>query len=128
MKFLTGRVATLQAEASLIPQIAAIAAATAKYRNLAGALADGYVYAGVDCIPTAGIHYVRGSWPSDDLLDPLQPEFLMYAPGAGGLTLVAVEYAVPTRFRRPTFLGGTFEEYAGGPGEPIWGLHIGSGN
>jgi hypothetical protein len=124
VRFLNGRVATLQQEAALIPQLAEIAAATGKYRDVANAHADGYIHAGAACIPTAGIHYQRGGWPSDDKLDPLQPEFLMYAPTDAGLSLVAVEYAVPARFPRPTFLGGTFETYTGGPGEPIWYLHV----
>jgi cell division protein FtsB len=125
VKFLNARVTALQEEASLIPRLAEIAVATSKYRSLDGALADGYVHAGVPCIPNAGVHYVRGGWPDDDVLDPLRPEFLMYAQVAGALKLVAVEYAVPARFPRPTFLGGTFEMYSGAlGGQPVWGLHV----
>jgi cell division protein FtsB len=127
VRFLKGRVTSLQQDAeqqtALIPQLAEISAATGRYRELANALADGYVqHSG--CIPTAGTHYMRGGWPSDDVLNPLEPEFLMYASIGGSLKLVAVEYAVPARFPQPKFLGGTFEIYAGGPGEPIWFLHV----
>lgn len=49
----------------------------------------------------------------------------MYAQVAGALKLVAVEYAVPARFPRPTFLGGTFGMYSGAlGGQPVWGLHV----
>jgi hypothetical protein len=122
--FLNGVLATLQPQVALIPQLAEIAEATGDYRQLANALADGYVHAGVACIPQAGIHYVRQGWPTDDLLDPLRPEFLMYVPSGGGLKLVAVEYAVPMRFSRPTLFGQVFQRYAGGPGESIWYLHV----
>lgn len=127
VRHLNRRVTSLQREAqqeaALIPRLAEIAAATGRYRDLANALADGYVqHSG--CIPTAGIHYMRGGWPNDNVLDPLEPEFLMYAPVGGRLELVAVEYAVPAKFPQPKFLGGTFEIYAGGPGEPIWFLHV----
>ena len=125
VKVLSGLVATMQPQVALIPQLAEIAAATGEYRTVANALADGYVYAGVACIPKAGIHYAKGAWPTDDLLDPLRPEFLMYAPSGSGLKLVAVEYAVPARFARPTLFGRPFDSYSGGlGGEPLWFLHV----
>ena len=124
LSFVNGRIASLQQEATAIPQLAAIAAATGRYREVANAVADGYVRVDAPCLPTAGYHYVRGAWPTDNALDSLKPEFLMYAPSSAGLTLVAVEYAVPARFPRPMFLGGTFENYSAGPGEPIWYLHV----
>jgi len=118
------RATSLEQEAALFPQLAEIAAATGRYRELANARADGYVKAEERCVPTAGFHYVRGEWPNDNVLDPLEPEFLMYAPSGGSLKLVALEYAVPMRFPRPTFLGQRFGAYNGGPGEPIWYLHV----
>ena len=121
VSFLTGRVTALQAESAAIPQLAEIAAATARYRDLANALADGYVHAGAPCLPNAGIHYGKGGWAADNVIDLLQPDFLMYSPSG---KLVAVEYAVPTRFPRPTLFGQPFFEYTGGPGEPIWYLHV----
>ena len=109
---------------ALIPQLAEIAAATARYRTLSSALADGYVHAGAACIPTAGITDVKGSWPTDAVLDPLEPEFLMYATVGGAMKLLAVEYAVPMRFPQPTLFGHPFTADTGGPGEPIWYLHV----
>ena len=125
VKFLNARVAALQEEASLIPRLAELAVATAKYRSLDAALADGYVHAGVACIPQAGVHYARGGWPEDEVLDLARPEFLMYAQVGGAQKLVAIEYAVPARYPRPSFLGGTFEPYSGGlGGQPLWALHV----
>jgi cell division protein FtsB len=125
VKFLNARVAALQEEATLTPQLAEMAVATAKYRTLDNALADGYVYAGVPCIPKAGVHYVLGGWPDDDVLDALRPEVLMYAQVAGVQKLVALEYAVPARYPRPKFLGGTFEMYSGAlGGHRMWFLHV----
>ena len=62
-------------------------------------------------MPLAGVHYVKGGWPSDGVLDPLEPEFLMYAPSAGGPQLVAVEYAVLSKFGGNAF--GVPMHYAG---------------
>ena len=124
LAFIDGVVKTLQPQVESIPQLAEIAAATGAYRNLANALADGYVHAGATCIPRAGIHYMRQGWPTDDLIDPLRPEFLMYMSSGGGFKLVAVEYAVPMRFSRPTLFGQVFQRYGGGPGKPIWYLHV----
>ena len=43
-----------------------------------------------------GYHYFNKSLIDDLTVDPLKPEGLVYAPGAGGrLQLAAVEYVVP---------------------------------
>ena len=125
VSFLGGRVATLQGEVALIPQLAGIAMATGKYRDVATALADGYVKRKVPCIPRAGYHYVNAAL-LDNVVDPLRPEILVYGPGGGGLLkLVAVEYAVPVGFPRPTLFGVAFDNDEGGiRGEPLWVLNI----
>ena len=42
-----------------------------------------------------GIHFVNGDFVGDTVLDPLQPEALVYEPGKHGqLKLVALEYIV----------------------------------
>ncbi|MGC4001390.1 MAG: hypothetical protein QM767_29605 [Anaeromyxobacter sp.] len=83
--------------AGLNAQLAQVRRVTARYHDVAAALADGYVPAS-DCEQSPagvmGIHYVNPS-RLDLALDPLQPEVLLYVPWEGGLKLVAVEYVQP---------------------------------
>jgi hypothetical protein len=82
--------------------VADVRAATAKYHEVAAAVADGYGLlrdaAGIACIDspagTMGVHYVKGAL-LDGAIDPLHPEALVYEPlRGGGLKLVAVEYVM----------------------------------
>jgi hypothetical protein len=81
-----------------------IRVATAKYHNIATALANGYVpfvdINGVSCIAEPGmggmgVHFVNPALIQDPAIDPRQPEALVYAPGPDGtLRLAALEYLV----------------------------------
>ncbi len=78
--------------------LAAVRHATAKYHDVEKALADGYV-AAPHCVSVPelggmGYHYIKPSLATDLVLDPLQPELLLYAPSGNGLRLVGVEYFV----------------------------------
>jgi hypothetical protein len=83
---------------------AAAAAATARFHDLADAQQAGYgvfrdknEIACIDNQPVGGmgIHYVNGSLVGDAVLDPAQPEALVYAPNADGQPkLAALEYIV----------------------------------
>jgi hypothetical protein len=83
---------------------AATKPATARYHDLSKAEAAGYGLltdaAGIACIDNQpvggmGVHYVKGSLVGDTVLDPEQPEALVYAPNAAGhLKLAALEYIV----------------------------------
>ena len=78
--------------------IADTEAGTAKYRNFAAALADGYVG---PANPTATEHYSNIPYTVDGrVLDPARPEALMYTPTAKGMVLVGVMYLmnVPGEF------------------------------
>ena len=86
------------------PRSQAIRAATAKYHNIATALADGYVpfadLNGVSCIAEPGmggmgVHFVNPALIQDPAINPDQPEALVYAPDRDGtLRLAALEYLV----------------------------------
>jgi len=81
--------------------------ATGRFHNLAAAEQAGYALFpdknGIKCIDNQpvggmGVHYVKGSLVGDTVLDPEQPEALVYAPNAGGqLKLAALEYIVDQR-------------------------------
>jgi hypothetical protein len=78
--------------------------ATARFHDLSKAEAAGYGKfvdaAGIACIESAaaggmGVHYVNGRLVGDAVLDPTQPEALVYQPKpGGGVRLVALEYIV----------------------------------
>ena len=81
--------------------------ATGRFHNLAAAERAGYALFpdknGIQCIDNQpvggmGVHYVKGSLVGDTVLDPEQPEALVYAPNADGqLKLAALEYIVDQR-------------------------------
>ena len=76
----------------------AVRAATARFRSLDTALAEGYVLNG-GCVSgpeqgAMGVHYAKFSL-FDAVLDVNNPEVLVYEPRQGGLHLVAAEYVTP---------------------------------
>lgn len=83
---------------------AATAAATARFHDLDAAKAAGYTLevadtAGIICIADPaggmGIHWASPDLLGDAVVDPAQPEALVYAPNAAGRPkLAAVEYIV----------------------------------
>lgn len=90
--------------------------ATAKYRDPAVALRDGFVqtddchdaaHAGEDpALGAAGEHWVRVDRMADERLDPREPEILLYINTPRGRRLVAVEWAVQRIVRGPPLVGG----------------------
>ncbi|WP_165984236.1 hypothetical protein [Streptomyces sp. YIM 98790] len=80
--------------------------ATATYRNVWGALADGYELAS-PCVPGMGFHFLRSVAADQSELEPTEPNVLLYAPLPDGkLRLVAVEYA---SYEPASLLGRTFD-------------------
>jgi hypothetical protein len=74
-----------------------VAAATAKYHNVANAIRKGYVptntCAELPGTGGMGYHYASPRLSSDNRLDPLHPEVLVYAPRPhGSRQLAALEY------------------------------------
>ena len=116
-------------------ELAAMRRATAKYHDVARAEADGYESV-LGCIsgpPGAGdmgYHWTSADAIADGTFDPLEPEFLVYAPraGGGGLHLVALEYYVPdetpTEAEAPELAGEHFHVLPEGhPLYPGYALH-----
>lgn len=81
-----------------------------------------------------GQHYVNGDLVGDDIIDPLQPESVVYEPLADGkMTMVGLEYIVfadvwdPAGEGRepPTLFGQPFNlETAIPDTPPLWALHV----
>lgn len=91
-------------------QLAEVRQVTAQFHRVEAALEAGYelgyvngngvrIITGCVAHPTAGAmgyHYFNQALVDDLVVDPLQPEALVYAPGPNGvLKLAAVEYVVP---------------------------------
>ena len=104
------------------------ASATARYRDVEQATAEGYVQV-TPCISNSelgaqGFHY-RNNALLDGDLDPAKPEILMYIPSKDGMELVGVEYAVPDALVDPTdppsILGQDL--HPAPPGIPLFVLH-----
>lgn len=94
--------------------------ATAKYHDVANALADGYVDGNL-YTSGEGYHYINPLLV-DGTFDPAQPEVLLYSSGPGetGLKLVAVEYVVPNTFPLPEGFTGDDDEWESEEPFPIW--------
>jgi hypothetical protein len=74
-----------------------VRAAVAGYHSFEQAARDGYTVAGEPCISsplgTMGIHAINPGLMDDNVIDPLQPEILLYLRAANGsLKLIGVEY------------------------------------
>lgn len=118
--------------------IAEVRAATAGFRDFSGIEDAGYGKF-LDCfvnndIGGMGQHYVNGDLVGDDVLDPMQPEALVYEPTEDGeMILVAFEYLVfadvwdpdnegreaPMLFNREFHLKTNIPDTP-----PVWALHI----
>jgi hypothetical protein len=118
--------------------IADVREATADFRDFEGVEDAGYGKF-LDCflnneIGGMGQHYVNGDLVGDDVLDPMQPEALVYEPTEDGdMILVAFEYLVfadawdpdntgreaPVLFDREFHLKTNIPETP-----PVWTLHL----
>jgi len=79
----------------------AVREATARYRDQAAAIADGYRRIGPD-FPSMGEHWISIPLIVSGTVDPLRPPILEYAPLHGRPTLVGVAYTQLLRSGRPT--------------------------
>jgi hypothetical protein len=111
--------------------------ATARFRNIEQAFAEGYVENG-GCVsgPEAGamgVHLAKFSL-FDDVLDANNPEVLVYEPRQGALHLVAAEYVTPaaawnaTHPGTPPQLRGHLLHFTNGPNrygpDAFYELHV----
>lgn len=107
-----------------VDQVARVKQATARYRDVANAVADGYADINV-VIPNMGRHYLKQAL-MDSTFDVELPEILVYAPDSSGtLQLVAAEYAVPTNLstKAPEGFRGSADQWFVNEQFNIWTLH-----
>jgi hypothetical protein len=113
-------------------QLAELRRLTAPLHNYEKAKAAGWEARITPCWEHAtqggmGFHYANPTYLFDNgVVDLLQPEALMFEPGAGGqMTLVGMEYIVFlddwTSAEPPELLGQPFHVH---PDLPIWKLHL----
>lgn len=136
LSILTSSIAAT-ADATGDRQLAAVRAATAKYHNVATAIANGYLptdeCAELPGVGGMGYHYVNPAVFGAPL-DPLRPAILLYVPSDDGIRLGGVEYAwidadqdLATDDDRPSLFGVPFDGPMPGhfPGMPIhYDLHV----
>jgi hypothetical protein len=88
-------VATSHSAGAADPQVAALRAATAKYHRLDATLASGRTDLHL-CFDHMGEHFANPEKFGDGILDPLDPEAMVYAHDGDHLRLVAVEWVSTT--------------------------------
>ncbi len=97
----------IKGEPGLGAEMAAVRAATAKYHDVATAIAAGYANPATGvcdqiAIGTMGVHSSNPALLGNQVLDPENPEVLLYLPTNGGFRLVAVEYVQIVLLRNRT--------------------------
>ncbi|HEU5053240.1 MAG TPA: hypothetical protein VFT78_09015 [Hanamia sp.] len=96
--------------------------ATAKYKHIENAIADGYQDIHVD-VDNMGHHYMKVSLVNGTF-DISHPQILVYNKDARGVEqLVAVEYAVPLSDPQPQGFTGDADVWDGNTGFGLWLLH-----
>ena len=123
----SGSVSASKPEESLsadtLAELARARNATAKYHDVAVAVADGYVQKGYGS--GEGFHFVNAGL-MDCTFDLERPEVLLYIPSGEGLRLVGVEYSVPNTCTAtaPEGFTGDADEWEGpnAEGRPMWAL------
>ena len=123
----SGSVSASKPEESLsadtLAELARARNATAKYHDVAVAVADGYVQRGYG--PGEGFHFVNAGL-MDCTFDLEHPEALLYIPSGEGLRLVGVEYSVRNTCAAtaPEGFTGDADEWEGpnAEGRPMWAL------
>lgn len=129
--------ATNPAQANGDTLVAAVRQATQDLKTVEAAEAAGYgLFLG--CVSgqqggAMGVHFPNGALVGDGVLDPMQPEVLIYEPKGQSLELVAVEYLVladawNAAHEGPPVLMGQLFNYVGSPnryGMPaFYELHV----
>lgn len=99
--------------------------ATARYRDINRAIADGYADINV-VVPHMGFHYLKAAY-LDTVFDHRHPELLVYnrLPWDRHPRLVAVEYAVPLDLAEnaPEGFAGDFDQWHRNEPYGLWTLH-----
>ena len=98
--------------------------ATARYRNINNAIADGYVDINV-IMPNMGHHYMKAEYV-DAEFEVDKPELLVYSPHpvTGNMRLVAVEYAIPNTEPEPEGFTGNHDVWSNNATFGLWLLHV----
>ena len=96
-----------EATFSVGPELAEVRAATAKFHDISSAYAAGYSTQFEPCVENPGVgvmgvHARNETLMGDQVIDPLRPELLLYAPKPnGGYRLTGVEYFKVVLLRNP---------------------------
>lgn len=109
-------------------ELSRVTEATRPLRDFSAAVAAGYSVQATDYFPHMGIHYLNPDL-LDDRFEVERPEILVFVPtDAGGMDLVAVEYATPIADLgspppAPAGFAGTSDVWAVNEEFSLWTLH-----
>ncbi len=97
----------IKGEPGVGPEVAAVRAATAQFHDVATAIAAGYAnpaFGTCDqiAIGAMGIHSANPALLGNQVLDPENPEVLLYLPTGDGFRLVGVEWVQAVLLRNQT--------------------------
>lgn len=104
---LTSSFSSSTATFSVGSELAAVRAATARFHEISAAYSSGYTTQFEPCVANPGVgvmgvHARNESLMGDQVIDPLQPELLLYIPHPnGGFRLAGVEYFQVVLLRNP---------------------------
>ena len=106
-----------------VGQLKLVKRATARYRDIKKAIADGYADINV-VLPNMGRHFMKSSL-LDSVFEVGAPELLVYSDHEGHMELVSVEYAVPLNLSAtaPEGFRGTADEWFANQQFQLWTLH-----
>ena len=98
--------AALAGDPDLGPELADVRQATVQFHDPSAAVSAGYLSPlGGHCDESAagamGVHSAKPALVQTQVLDPLQPEVLLYLPNNNDVRLVGVEYVQPVLLRNP---------------------------
>jgi hypothetical protein len=112
----------LAGDGALSPELQDVRGTVARYHSFEQAERDGYaIRVGEPCVAsplgTMGVHALNAALMTDDAIDPVRPEILLYVPDEqGSLKLVGVEYwkadadqNLATANDRPSLFGQPFQ-------------------
>ena len=100
--------------ANVNKDLAQVRLVTARYHDVEAAMEDGYMQMS-PCVESPdgamGVHYMNMARSMDGVINPLEPEGLLYIPQQDGLRLVGVEYFIPAfqAAQAPQLFGQTFD-------------------
>ena len=110
--------------ALLVDELDTVRASTQRYQDVNLALADGYVQVG-GVVPNMGAHYVNQARVDDGVLNPGEPEIVLYDHDASGQwRLVGTAFVLPRETDTTSAVTGVGDAHPAGFAGPLDNWHV----